>query len=265
MKRCPGCGEVKPWSEFHRHKSTRDGLQFRCKCCQRESQRRLAAKNRRNGVQNGGEKTCGICGETKPRTEFGVDRARKDGRSYYCRSCLVPRKLATNYRRREMRLATLREDPKAVKTCRTCGQIKPVTDFTPNSWNPDGRQHHCRDCRRPIIRSASDAWRAANPEKWSFQNREHVRRYGARVKLATADPVDLMKVLETHGMTCHICGEPITEPRGASRRSLTFDHVIPISRGGTHTEDNLRPAHFSCNSRKNARPMSEVARLYWMR
>jgi hypothetical protein len=33
MKRCPRCGIVKPYSEFHANKARRDGLQTYCKPC----------------------------------------------------------------------------------------------------------------------------------------------------------------------------------------------------------------------------------------
>jgi 5-methylcytosine-specific restriction endonuclease McrA len=46
-----------------------------------------------------------------------------------------------------------------------------------------------------------------------------------------------------YGRVCWVCGEP-----GAD----SIDHVVPISEGGTHTLDNLRPAHRACNSRRNA-------------
>ena len=33
MKRCPRCGETKPFTEFHKHAKRRDGLQSICKSC----------------------------------------------------------------------------------------------------------------------------------------------------------------------------------------------------------------------------------------
>lgn len=52
-------------------------------------------------------------------------------------------------------------------------------------------------------------------------------------------------VLDVYGDVCHLCGR-----RGAD----TADHLVPRSRGGTDTLDNLRPAHFRCNARRGDRP-----------
>lgn len=46
-----------------------------------------------------------------------------------------------------------------------------------------------------------------------------------------------------YGSKCAYCGE---------EKTLTRDHDIPLSRGGSHSIDNLVPACKSCNSRKRA-------------
>jgi 5-methylcytosine-specific restriction endonuclease McrA len=35
---------------------------------------------------------------------------------------------------------------------------------------------------------------------------------------------------------------------GCGRPATTVDHIIPLSRGGTHDLDNLRPACWPCNA-----------------
>ncbi|WP_158070491.1 HNH endonuclease [Streptomyces luteocolor] len=35
--------------------------------------------------------------------------------------------------------------------------------------------------------------------------------------------------------------------------SPSLDHVIPLSRGGSHRRDNVQLAHLRCNLRKNNR------------
>lgn len=101
--------------------------------------------------------------------------------------------------------------------------------------------------QRGRVRAANARWKAEHPVEWSLRNREQVRRR----KIADADPLDYAAVLARDGMTCHLCGGAI-----ASLDELEFDHVTPTSRGGEHTEDNVRPSHRSCNRRKKDRLLS---------
>ncbi len=57
-------------------------------------------------------------------------------------------------------------------------------------------------------------------------------------------------------MMCSICTKPIEH-----KLQLTYDHVIPLARGGPHTEGNLRPAHWTCNAWKNDRLPEELVGL----
>ena len=53
---------------------------------------------------------------------------------------------------------------------------------------------------------------------------------------------------------CWLCGLPIDfDAPHWSRWSPSVDHIVPWTRGGEHTifdRQNLRAAHFGCNSRK---------------
>jgi 5-methylcytosine-specific restriction endonuclease McrA len=60
------------------------------------------------------------------------------------------------------------------------------------------------------------------------------------------------EIIRRDGQDCHICGEWV------SIHDLTLDHIIPLKKGGTHTADNIRVAHRSCNSRKGSRSMKEI-------
>lgn len=59
--------------------------------------------------------------------------------------------------------------------------------------------------------------------------------------------------LATYGTMCHLCRQP-----GAT----TADHLVPRSRGGTDSLDNLRPAHLACNSARQDLPLSEWFRRH---
>jgi 5-methylcytosine-specific restriction endonuclease McrA len=94
--------------------------------------------------------------------------------------------------------------------------------------------------RAAVRRRKAEARR--NDPNWPIENRANAAQRRAGQK------VDYTAILAEHGLTCHICREPI-----ADRTDLHFDHVIPLSRGGAHSAENIRPAHARCNLRKGAR------------
>lgn len=72
------------------------------------------------------------------------------------------------------------------KTCSTCGNSKPLTDFNVRRASPDGRGYRCHACLRAYRKArqadadfqvrnaaAAKAWREANPER----ERERKKRY----------------------------------------------------------------------------------------
>jgi 5-methylcytosine-specific restriction endonuclease McrA len=71
-----------------------------------------------------------------------------------------------------------------------------------------------------------------------------VRRPRPRVKLTRRE------VFVRDRYTCQYCG--------ASHGDLTLDHVVPRSRGGTNTWENLVTACRSCNHRKGGKSVKEA-------
>jgi 5-methylcytosine-specific restriction endonuclease McrA len=47
-------------------------------------------------------------------------------------------------------------------------------------------------------------------------------------------------------MRCCICGKKVAE------NDLSFDHSLPISLGGPHSQENQRVSHWLCNNRRGA-------------
>lgn len=52
-------------------------------------------------------------------------------------------------------------------------------------------------------------------------------------------------LIKKYGAICYICDEPF-----ASIKDITFDHYLPVSKGGFDEIDNYRLAHFKCNQIK---------------
>lgn len=77
------------------------------------------------------------------------------------------------------------------------------------------------------------------------------KRRALREKAArdVGEHVDRDAVYRRDNGYCHLCKLPV------ARELATFDHVVPISRGGEDSEDNVRTAHRGCNSKKKDDPL----------
>jgi len=51
---------------------------------------------------------------------------------------------------------------------------------------------------------------------------------------------------KTSSGCCHYCGQQV------GYAELTMDHVVPLSRGGRSTKDNLVPCCKACNTKKKS-------------
>lgn len=73
--------------------------------------------------------------------------------------------------------------------------------------------------------------------------------------------ITIDKLIERDDGVCHICGKKIDKEdyryqdghRITGHNYPTIDHVIPVSKGGTHTWDNVKLAHMVCNAQKGAK------------
>lgn len=80
-KICTKCGVEKDLSHFYKDKRTKDGLQYRCKECQKlyyQSYETLPPADR---------KVCSKCKKDKPATEFYKTKRSKSGLSSWCIQC----------------------------------------------------------------------------------------------------------------------------------------------------------------------------------
>lgn len=119
--------------------------------------------------------------------------------------------------------------------CERCGQV-----FTPPPSNK-GRKL-CTSC------TWAD-WKESNPRK-AARTKAKVRavRRGAR----RADKIDPIAVFERDGWICGICGKKVNRRlKYPHPLSVSLDHIIPLSKGGTHTLTNVQCAHLTCNHKKH--------------
>jgi len=135
------------------------------------------------------------------------------------------------------------------------------------------RQAHWRAANAELHRERARQFRREHPEKvlatnraWVEKNRERAaegrrrvrqanlvryRSYKAKWRALRAQAkigrVSYVEIWERDKGICYLCGNAIP------RDHLHFDHVIPLSKGGAHSMENIRPTHATCNIRKKDR------------
>lgn len=90
-------------------------------------------------------------------------------------------------------------------------------------------------------------YRLNNLERWLLihlvqQNRRRALKQNA---LGNHTVEQWIARVNFFGWLCWMCKQTLTP------QTLTEDHVIPLSKGGTNCPSNLRPACHSCNASKN--------------
>ena len=143
-------------------------------------------------------------------------------------------------RARYLRVRVLKVLPQNMQ-CPTCGLT-----FSPKHLLQIYCLPRCRakayTLRYPVRRRAqASGWQKRNKSKTNAIT--NLRR--ARLKGATIGQIDYEAILQRDKQTCGICRKRIKV--GA----LSFDHILPLAHGGTHSNNNLRPTHILCNRQRN--------------
>lgn len=154
-------------------------------------------------------------------------------------SASAPKRRATkNQKEREKRAA---RTPEQIASQRARDRVR-----YHEKMKKDGERENRLETARATGRDRSKV--LATARKWRENNAskslEYGHRYRARKAKAQIGQVSFDRILERDGMHCYLCDNAIEDG------DLSFDHVIPLARGGAHSEDNLKPAHKSCNFRK---------------
>ncbi|MBZ6103812.1 endonuclease VII domain-containing protein [Streptomyces olivaceus] len=97
-----------------------------------------------------GEKRCTSCKRALSVAQFARDKNRRDGLQVRCRECVAEYSAAHYRRRREALGRAVREKvevPAGHKLCRSCGEVKPHSEWHRNATASDGLSTRCKACR----------------------------------------------------------------------------------------------------------------------
>lgn len=232
MQKCRQCKCEKGITEFPRDARSSSGRSTLCKSCHGVRNATWRAKNPEKFKASG-----------KSYYERNRDRVAAYGKEYR----------ANNRDQIDARNKDWRQrNPDKVAAYHETSKTKPENIARKKAYDKrfakdSGYYAKWRDEHREQIAAAGRAYRAANPER--VRANAKVSKFKRRCRLAnvrcdlTARQWEEIKAAYRH--RCVYCGE---------KTKLTQDHVIPVSKGGEHTAQNIVPACIGCNVRKRNKP-----------
>lgn len=164
-----------------------------------------------------------------------------------------------------------------MKICSSCKLNKDLSEFNRNRSHKDGLQNNCRTCQRKqnsgpknqayCLKYAANHRKEAveRAARWAKENRDHINKSNRdrfhndlvyrracllrsfinssykRGSKGNLTRIQLEELLKASDYKCNYCGSP---------NKLEFDHIVPLSKGGTNQIDNIQILCRSCNASK---------------
>ena len=167
------------------------------------------------------------------------------------------------------------------KKCSRCQTIKSIDLFSKDAYRKTGFSNNCKECRKEYNLKNKDRnnkvcreWHEKNKDKanarrkqWNLDNYEkaklkdknyaknnpeilrnkaNLRR--ARVLSNGIYEINKKELKKLYAQNCFYC---------ESNEKIQLDHVIPISKGGSHSIGNIVPACRKCNLEKSDKFIAE--------
>lgn len=223
MKKCSKCGIEKSLEFFTKDKSNRTGLRSECKDCRREYNKRYY----QNNIENFQKHNSQYYQENRDTLLIAHRQNYQDNCEYY------------KDQKKQYRLDNIEKIKESDKKYYENNKEKK------KEYNRRYRQEN-----KDKLNAQKRDYHQRNPQ--FVTNRRARRKEFMRDNVITK--LEWLKIMESTNWTCTYCGVSLR-----SSKIRTIDHVIPLSKGGSHTVDNLVPACRSCNSKKSAKIMTKEA------
>jgi hypothetical protein len=195
-------------------------------------------------------KSCTKCGQTKPLTQYPINKKLISGREGRCCEC-------RNQYQREWRAQNIEASRAATKRWREknpstvqankqrYGRTEKAKQ-TAKEWEKRNKEKRQRQNRGWEQKNKNhrlalwNEWARKNPDNIKHsQQKRRALQMGSEV-LFTLDAKQ--RIIRKANGFCYYCN--------TRSERLSLDHVLPLSRGGRHSEGNIVVCCMSCNSSK---------------
>ena len=190
-------------------------------------------------------KQCSKCKKLKPFSEYYKRKNRKSGYQPACKKCEIQR--TKKWIKENKESVKQREKTRYYANKNILNEQSRIYHAeNREAINQKRRQKHIENLEHE--KEVSRLWKKNNPELVRNQSarRRANKKNNGEYKLTKKELTKL------YSSNCFYCGK---------NKSIEIDHVIPLSRGGTHSIGNLVSACRNCNARKNNKTIMEWRKL----
>lgn len=197
-------------------------------------------------------KFCNKCSQEKTINDFYADKRSKDGLQSKCISCelqyrknnaerIKARKREYNNKNKEKNRQYFKEYRKNNKDKISIFQKNYQLE---NAEKIKKQRFEYRENHRQELRQKTKEYKKANPHIVN----NYILSRKARKKLNGVFYISAKELQKLYLSDCFYCGD---------NENIQIDHVVPISKGGTHSIGNLVPACAECNLSKRDKFLSQ--------
>lgn len=184
-------------------------------------------------------KRCYKCESVKLLTEFSCDKTRKDGHQAVCKDCF------TLYRKENAEKAAIYNQAYYLKNKERLATHKWL--YRKSNKNKIAiRDRAYYEKNKDAIARYYRVYYQSERGKLSSSKHCHKRRMQTRSILSNLTTEQWKRILQAQSDRCNMCGKSFCKSR-----KPTFDHIVPLSKGGGMTSENIQGLCLSCNSRKS--------------
>lgn len=179
-------------------------------------------------------KKCWKCNQEEPKVSFSKNKRKPDGLSTECKDCV--KKYNASYRNtnkayfKEYLAEYQKENGKELYEKKK----QYIAENKEAHWD---RQHAWYEKNKEVIQARVACYKKEHPEQYQM----YANRRIAAKKTDIVENFSINDIAIMYGDKCFYCAAAFEH----------IDHFVPLSKGGEHTLENVRPSCQACNLRKS--------------